>query len=38
MMRAWTDSEGHWQAAIGRGYVVINAAHNITYGPASVPA
>lgn len=31
MMRAWTDSEGRWQAAIGRGFVVINSGHNSTY-------
>ncbi|HEX5016089.1 MAG TPA: matrixin family metalloprotease [Actinomycetes bacterium] len=31
MMRAWTDSDGHWQAAIGRGFVVINSAHNKIY-------
>lgn len=33
MMRAWTDADGDWQAAIGRGFVVINAAHNSTYKP-----
>ncbi len=31
MMRAWTDSGGNWQAAIGRGFVVINSGHNSTY-------
>ncbi|MCZ3387474.1 MAG: matrixin family metalloprotease [Actinomycetia bacterium] len=31
MMRAWTDSEGRWRAAIGRGFVVINSGHNSTY-------
>ncbi|MCZ3389926.1 MAG: matrixin family metalloprotease [Actinomycetia bacterium] len=31
MMRAWTNSDGNWQAAIGRGFVVLNAAHNSTY-------
>jgi len=31
MMRAWTDSDGRWQAAIGRGFVVLNSAHNSTY-------
>ena len=31
MMRAWTDSNGKWQAAIGRGFVVLNAGHNDVY-------
>ena len=31
MMRAWTDSNGKWQAAIGRGFVVMNAGHNDIY-------
>jgi hypothetical protein len=31
MMRAWTDSDGDWHAAIGRGFVVINSGHNSTY-------
>lgn len=31
MMRAWTDSDGHWQTAIGRGFVVINSGHNKIY-------
>ena len=31
MMRAWTDSDGKWQAAIGRGFVVINSGHNGIY-------
>jgi hypothetical protein len=33
MMRAWTDSKGHWQTAIGRGFVVINSGHNDIYKP-----
>ena len=33
MMRAWTDSAGRWQAAIGRGFVVLNSAHNHLYEP-----
>jgi hypothetical protein len=33
MMRAWTDSDGKWQAAIGRGFVVLNSAHNQIYRP-----
>lgn len=31
MMRAWTDSDGKWRAAIGRGFVVMNAGHNNLY-------
>lgn len=31
MMRAWTDSKGAWHAAIGRGFVVLNAGHNNLY-------
>jgi hypothetical protein len=31
MMRAWTDSGGSWHAAIGRGFVVLNSAHNGLY-------
>ncbi len=31
MMRAWTDSGGDWHAAIGRGFVVLNAGHNGIY-------
>ena len=31
MMHAWTDSGGHWHAAIGRGFVVINSGHNSIY-------
>jgi hypothetical protein len=31
MMRAWTVSGGDWQAAIGRGFVVINSAQNNLY-------
>jgi hypothetical protein len=31
MMRAWTDAKGNWQAAIGRGFVVINSGHNGIY-------
>ena len=31
MMRAWTDSRGAWHAAIGRGFVVLNSAHNGLY-------
>ncbi len=33
MMRAWTDAGGKWQAAIGRGFVVLNAGHNNLYQP-----
>jgi len=33
MMRAWTDSKGSWHAAIGRGFVVLNSAHNDLYDP-----
>jgi hypothetical protein len=33
MMRGWTDSDGHWHAAIGRGFVVINSAQNSLYKP-----
>jgi hypothetical protein len=33
MMRAWTDRSGRWQVAIGRGFVVINSAHNGRYEP-----
>lgn len=31
MMRAWTVADGSWRAAIGRGFVVINADHNNLY-------
>ena len=31
MMRAWTNSDGDWRAAIGRGFVVINSGHNNIY-------
>ena len=31
MMRAWTDSKGNWQTAIGRGFVVLNSGHNGLY-------
>lgn len=31
MMRAWTDSDGDWHAAIGRGFVVLNSGHNNLY-------
>lgn len=31
MLRGWTDAKGHWQAAVGRGFVVINAGHNHRY-------
>lgn len=33
MMRAWTDQSGGWHASIGRGFVVLNAAHNRMYRP-----
>jgi hypothetical protein len=33
MMRAWTVSGGDWEAAIGRGFVAINSAHNDLYKP-----
>lgn len=31
MLRGWTDDKGHWQAAVGRGFVVINSGHNSRY-------
>lgn len=31
MMRAWTNSDGNWQAAIGRGFVVLNSGQNSIY-------
>jgi len=31
MLRGWVGDKGHWQAAVGRGFVVINAAHNPRY-------
>lgn len=31
MLRGWTNDRGHWQAAVGRGFVVINADHNRRY-------
>ena len=31
LMGAWTDSNGKWQAAIVRGFVVLNAGHNSRY-------
>lgn len=31
MLRGWTDNSGRWRAAVGRGFVVLNAAHNPRY-------
>jgi Matrixin len=31
MLKGWTDSKGRWQAAVGRGFVVINAGDNHAY-------
>jgi predicted Zn-dependent protease len=31
MLSGWTDSKGRWQAAVGRGFVVINERHNNFY-------
>ena len=31
MMRAWTNADGKWRAAIGRGFVVLNADHKGLY-------
>jgi len=33
MLRGWQDSKGHWRAAVGRGFVVINADQNNRYQP-----
>ena len=33
MLRGWQDPNGHWQAAVGRGFVVINSAQNRLYQP-----
>ncbi len=33
ILRGWTDEKSHWQAAVGRGYVVINSADNHIYAP-----
>lgn len=33
MLRGWTDSHDRWQAAVGRGFVVINSGHNHAYRP-----
>ncbi|MFL6183120.1 MAG: matrixin family metalloprotease [Actinomycetes bacterium] len=33
MMTGWTDADGHWHAAIGRGFVVINSGQNSLYKP-----
>jgi hypothetical protein len=33
MMKGWTDGDGHWHAAIGRGFVVINSGQNGLYKP-----
>lgn len=31
MLKGWTDARGRWQAAVGRGFVVINARQNQQY-------
>lgn len=31
MMTGWTDSDGDWHAAIGRGFIVLNSGHNSLY-------
>jgi len=31
MLRGWTDDNGRWHGAVGRGFVVINASHNRRY-------
>ncbi|HVQ18282.1 MAG TPA: hypothetical protein VMT27_04505, partial [Actinomycetes bacterium] len=31
MLRGWLGPNGHWQAAVGRGFVVINAQQNHVY-------
>ena len=31
MLRGWQNSEGHWRAAVGRGFVVINSGDNRRY-------
>jgi len=33
MLRGWQDAKGRWQAAVGRGFVVINAGDNRSYEP-----